>query len=173
MKKIILILVAMITVATVSAQSSKGQKFAYLYSEKVFKSMPEYDKAVKDLESYSKTAQQQVDAKLAEAKKMYEEFVSIENRLSAENRTTLREAIVSKEREANKYQEDFYSENGNLAKRQKELMAPIEKRVLDAVNAIAVEGGYDMIFDLSTVKTTIYQSASLDLTNAVIERVKK
>ena len=50
-------------------------------------------------------------------------------------------------------------------------MKPIEDRVVSAVNAEASAGGYDMIFDLSVVKFTVYQSPALDLTDKVIARL--
>ncbi len=58
-----------------------------------------------------------------------------------------------------------------MAQYQQSLMKPIEDRVVSAVNAEASAGGYDMIFDLSVVKFTVYQSPALDLTDKVIARL--
>lgn len=170
MKK--LILFAIITIISTSSLFSQNSKFAYIYSEKVFKSMPAYETAMKEIDQFAKYGSETSKSKLAEVESMFKDFRTAESSMSQSGRDQRKNEIIAKEKEANKYQEDFFSEDGVLAKKQQELMKPIEDKVLSAVNAIATEKGFDMIFDLSTSKVTIYQTPSLDMTNEVINRIK-
>lgn len=167
-----LFLIAAITLFGAMASFAQTQSFAYLYSEKVFKSMPEYTQAMTAIEQYAKQGSEMSKAKLAEVESMFKDFRNIESSLGQTSRDQRKNEIVEKEKEANKYQEDFFGEDGMLAKKQQELMKPIETKVINIVNVIAAEKKYDMIFDLSTSKVTIYQNPALDITEQVINRLK-
>ncbi|MEG0500549.1 MAG: OmpH family outer membrane protein, partial [Rikenellaceae bacterium] len=126
--------------------------------------MPEYTAAVKVLEDMTQTARKKTDAMLAEAKQMFQEFQQYQNEMSNVQRERYKKMIIEKEKAANDYEKSMFGEEGEIAKRQKELMEPIERKVLAVVESFAKRGGYDMIFDLSLVKVTIYQSEKLDMT---------
>lgn len=168
MRKLILFFVALIISSAAMAQ----QKNCYIYSQKIFKSMPEYNEAVKSLDAMTQTARTKADALLAEAKQMFDEFKQYQNDMSNVQRERYKKMIIDKEKEANDYEKRMFGEEGEVAKRQKELMDPIERKVLAVVESFAKRGGYDMIFDLSLVKVTIYQSDKLDVTDKIIEEVK-
>lgn len=167
MKKILLIFVAMVAFSA----SSFAQKYGYVYSEKIFKAMPQYNEAIKAIENYVEVSKKLSEVKLTEVKNMFQDFAKIEGSLSTTARKERQAEIIAAEREADKFSTDLFSEDGAVAKKQQELMKPIEDKVLAAVNALAAEGKYDMIFDLSASKITIYQSNSLDLTSQVISRL--
>ncbi len=168
MKKIFLIITALLVASLGYAQQGK---YAYVYSEKIFKAIPEYQEAINTLEEYAKYGEEQSKEKLETVKEMYEDYVKIEHALSNSMRIQQRNEIIALEKEANKYQSDFFGENGAMSKKQQELMKPIEDKVLAAVNELAAEKGLDLIFDLSIAKITIFQSNSLDLTNEVIKKL--
>ena len=160
-----------ITAALLFSVSGYAQRYGYVYSERIFKSIPEYEQALKSVERYAEQGQARVQELYDEAQKSYDGLRSLQSRLSQEQFEMIAKASVDKEREATKYNEEFFGRDGKLAEYQKSLMDPIEKRVLAAVEAEASAGGYDMIFDLSVAKATIYQSPALDLTDKVIARL--
>lgn len=148
------------------------QKNCYIYSQKVFQSMPEYNEAIKTLDTYSQTARKKADDMLNEAKTMFEEYQQYQAEMTSAQRSRYKQQIMEKEKAANDFEKSIFGEEGDLSKKQKELMEPIERKVLAVVEAFAKKGGYNMVFDLSLVKVTIYQSPSLDMTNKIIEEVK-
>lgn len=168
MKKLILFFVAL----TISSAAMAQQKNCYIYSQKIFNSMPEYTAAVKALDDMSQEAKKKVDAMITETKQMFKEFQDYQQDMSNVQRERYKKMIIEKEKEANDYEKSMFGEEGEIAKRQKALMEPIERKVLAVVEAFAKRGGYDMIFDLSLVKVTIYQSEKLDMTQRIIEEIK-
>ncbi len=165
-------LLVMAMILMVSTTLSAQQKYGYIYSEKVFKSIPEYNNAIAQLEESAKQASEKGEEMIEEVKQEYSNYLRYRDNMSQSQRRTTEQALIAKEKAATGYEDKFFGEDGEMSKIQKQLMDPIEARVVEAVNAIAQEGGYDMIFDLSNVRATIYQSPKLDLTNMVIERLK-
>lgn len=168
MRKLILCIMALAVTTLASAQ----QKQCYIYSQKVFESMPQYTTAVETIESLQKTERAKVDKMLAEVKAMYDEYMEYESRMTEAQVSRYRDMIIEKEEEANKYEESVFGDEGTLTKRQEALMKPIEEKVVAAVKAFAERNGYDMVFDFSLVKLTIFQSEKLDMTNKIIEELK-
>ncbi len=170
MRKFFLIIWAVIALmisGTVQAQ----QKYAYIYSQKIFKAIPEYNTAVSQLDQYVKDLEKQLQDKLDDVKKRFENYRNEEPMLSADIQAQRRAEIIRLEREATRFQESIYADDGLIKQKQDELMKPIEERVLAVVNALAEENRYDMIFDLSIAKITVFQSPSLDLTDTIIKRL--
>ncbi|MEG1935612.1 MAG: OmpH family outer membrane protein, partial [Rikenellaceae bacterium] len=120
-----------------------------------------------------KSAKVTANAKLKDVQTMYNEFKRTENSISAQSSKILRDRIVEMEREANSYEEKFFAEGGAMSIKKNELMKPLETKVIEVVNKLATQKGYDMIFDLSVAKITIFQKATLDLTDEVIALVKQ
>ncbi|MFI3321609.1 MAG: OmpH family outer membrane protein [Rikenellaceae bacterium] len=169
MKKILfaITLILAVTVTTASAQ----QKVAYIYSEKVFKAMPDYSKAVASLDVYAKSAQTETKNKLNEVRERYNQYIYIEHSLSQTQKETMKQQIMELEEEANNYEDEFFAEGGAMSKKRDQLMQPLEQKVIDAVEKLASEGKYDMIFDLSVAAVAIYKNPTLDLTDKVISIV--
>ncbi|MDE7355471.1 MAG: OmpH family outer membrane protein [Rikenellaceae bacterium] len=167
MKRIFLLMMAAMLVSV----SGYAQKYGYIYSEKVFKAMPGYQEALNRVEEYAKGGEEKVKSLYQEAQKGYDNLASLQSQLTESQFRSLAEAVVAKEREATRYNEEFFGNEGKLVEYRDSQMKPFENKVLTAVEAVAAAGGYDMIFDLSTVKLTVYQSPSLDLTQRVIGRL--
>ena len=169
MKKILLVIAAFFVVGALSAQ----QKTGYIYSKKVFESMPAYVSAEQQLKTYAETGTQETKDKLQRVKEMYEEFNKYQSQMSSSQRDRYRQMIIEEEEKANQYQEDYFGEDGVMNKQQELLLKPIEEKVQQAVTRVAEREGYGMVFDLSLVKVTIYQSAAVDLTDKVIKELEE
>lgn len=169
MKKLMLILVAVLSVSVAAAQ----QKNCYIYSQKIFESMTEYKEAINQMEAIATTARKKSDAMLDEVKQMFNEYQNYEARMTTAQREKYKKMIVDAEKAANEYEEKMFGSEGEIAKRQQEFMQPIETKVMAVVDAFAKKNGYDFIFDLSLVRVSIYQNPALDMTNKIIEEVKQ
>lgn len=170
MKKFAVLLLAMFTLSNVYCQTT--QKYAYIYSEEVFKTIPEYGTATTKLNEYIKEVEKQAEKKFEDVKVQYQDFLSKESQLTSTMREYQKKALIDMERDATEFQKSLYTDEGLIKKKQIELFKPIEDKVLNAINRIVANKKYDMIFDLSIAKVTVYQSPSLNITNEVINTVK-
>ena len=91
--------------------------------------------------------------------------------MTASQRQAAENEIIQKERVVQEKQKIYFGEDGIMAKKAEELLAPIRARVDRAVEAVAKQGGYDLILDLAALQGVVYKRDAIDLTNLVTELV--
>lgn len=169
MKRIILI--AMFALATLGIASA--QKYCVVDSEKVFKSLDEYNKALTTLDELGKSYQAEVDSKYKSIESLYNSYMQQKASLSASTRQTIEQQILQKEEEAQKYQQELFGEDGALMKKRVELIKPIQEKVFAAIEKYAKENGYDLVLDKASNASMLYVNDAIDHTAQVIEQLKR
>ena len=169
MKRIIL--TAMFALATLGIASA--QKYCIIDSEKVFKSIDEYNKAMTQLDELGKAYQAEVDSKYKSIESLYNNYMAQKSSLSASTRATIEQQILQKEEEAQKYQQEIFGENGTLMKKRVELIKPIQTKVFAAIEKYAKANGYDLILDKASNASILYSGEGIDHTAQVIEELTK
>lgn len=168
MKRLILTLALMLGMTAMAS----AQNYAVVNSEKIFKSIEQYNQALTQLDEMANEYQTKVDAKFEEVEKIYNAYMARRAELSAASQQANEENILKLEQEAQKYQESIFGTQGELMKRRLELIQPIQKRVFEAIEKYAKEKGYDMIIDISQNATMLYYSEHADHTDEIIAILK-
>lgn len=167
-KGILLLLVALMTVATANAQS-----FALIDMEYILKHIPAYENANKQLEEASKQWQAEVEKLSNEAKALYESYQKQSKSLSDALKTQKENEIVEKEKAASELRRKYFGPEGELAKKRNELMRPIEDAVYEAVKAVAIDEGIDVVADRASATSIIFATPDIDISDLVIGRIGK
>ena len=167
MKRLILTLALVLSAAFASAQN-----YAVVNSEKIFKSIDQYNQAISQLDQMANDYQTKVDAKFEEVEKIYNAYMQRRSQLSAASQQANEENILKLEQEAQKYQESIFGTDGELMKKRLELIQPIQKKVFDTIKQYAEQKGYDMIIDISQNATMLYYSERADHTDEIIAILK-
>ena len=167
MKRLILTLALVLSAAFASAQN-----YAVVNSEKIFKSIDQYNQAITQLDQMANDYQKQVDAKFEEVEKIYNAYMARRAQLSQASQQANEENILKLEQEAQKYQESIFGTDGELMCKRLELIQPIQKRVFDTIKKYAEQKGYDMIIDISQNATMLYYSERADHTDEIIAILK-
>lgn len=169
MKRIILTMVfAMATLGIASAQN-----YCVVDSEKIFKSLDEYNKAMTTLDELGKSYQTEVDNKYKSIETLYNNYMQQKASLSASTRASIEQQILQKEEEAQKYQQELFGEDGKLMKKRVELIKPIQTKVFAAIEAYAKANGYSLVLDKASNASMLYVNETIDHTAQVIEQLKK
>lgn len=169
MKRIILTAVlALATLGVVSAQ-----KYCVVDSEKIFKSLDEYNKAMTTLDELGKSYQTEVDNRYKTIETLYNSYMQQKVSLSASTQASIEQQILNKEEEAQKYQQELFGENGKLMQKRVELIKPIQTKVFGAIEAYAKANGYDLVLDKASNASMLYVNDAVDHTAQVIEQLKK
>lgn len=169
MKRIIL--TAMLALATLGVASA--QKYCVIDSEKVFKSLDEYNKALTTLDELGKAYQTEVDNKYKSIETLYNNYMAQRASLSESSRASIEQQILTKEEEAQKYQQDVFGDEGALMKKRVELIKPIQTKVFAAIEAYAKANGFELVLDKASNATMLYVGEGLDHTAQVIAALKK
>ncbi|MBE6197830.1 MAG: OmpH family outer membrane protein [Rikenellaceae bacterium] len=169
MKRTILtLLFALATLGIASAQ-----KYCVIDSEKVFKSLDEYNNAMTKLDELGKAYQAEVDNKYKSIESLYNSYMQQKEALSASTRASIEQQILQKEEAAQKYQQDMFGDNGELMKKRIELIKPIQTKVFGAIEKYAKDNGYDLVLDKASNASILYLNNAIDHTTQVIEYLKR
>jgi outer membrane protein len=77
--------------------------------------------------------------------------------------------IFNKEKELRDLQRKRYGFEGDLFKKRQELIKPIQDRVYNAVQKLAIEKQYDFILDKSEGITVIFADPKLDKSEEILK----
>lgn len=166
MKKILISILAFVSVLTVNAQ-----KFAYVDTDYILKSIPTYESAQEQLDIMSNDWQAEVESKYAEVEKLYKEFQAEKVLLTEEMKVKREEEIIQREREVKDLQKKYFGPEGNLFKKRKELIEPIQNDIFNAIKEIAAEGNFAIIFDASGGTNMLYSDPKYDKSDLVLEKL--
>ena len=168
MKKIFALLLGVAAFMGVAS----AQNYMVVDSEKIFKSIKEYNNAWVQLDNLAQSYQQQVDAKYQQIEALYNSYQQQKANLSAATRAMRENEILEKESETVKFQESIFGNEGTMMKKRIELIQPIQERVFKAIESYAKENGFDLVLDIASNATMLYYSPEVNRTEAVIKLVK-
>ena len=167
MKKVFLLSVF----CMISLLGMHAQKFALIDMEYILENIPAYQEANNQLEQLSRQYQKAVEAKAKEAESLYKAYQQTSAKLTATQRTQKEEAIVAKEKEAAELRMKYFGPEGEMAKKQEELIAPIEDNIYEAVKQIALQRGYDAVIDRASASSLIFASPRIDISNEILSKL--
>jgi outer membrane protein len=164
MKKFILLAF----VCTVFAYGTQAQRYAVIDSKYILEKLPEYKEAQKKLDQFSEQWQQEVDLKQADLDKMYKDYDAEQVMLGDELKKKREDELFNKTKELRDLQKKRFGFEGDLFKKRQELVKPIQDRVYNAIQRLAVEKSYDFILDKSEGITVIFADPKLDRSEDVL-----
>jgi outer membrane protein len=145
-----------------------AQKFAYVDTEYILSLLPDYKSAQKKLNEIAEQWQKEVDGKYEGIDKMYKEYQAEKILLTPEQQKVREDEIISKEKEAKKFQQDKFGYEGELFKKRQELVKPIQDKVFETIQKIAKDDALDFIFDKSSDMTMLFSNAKYDKSDNVL-----
>lgn len=167
MKKIFLI--AFCVMAMV--QLSQAQRYAIVDTKYILDKLPDYKDAQKKLDQFSVQWQKEIDDKQAALDKMYKDFDAEQVMLSDELKKKREDELYIREKELRDLQRKRFGFEGDLFKKRQELVKPIQDKVFNAIQKIAVNRSYDFILDKSEGITVIFADPKLDRSEDVLKEL--
>lgn len=165
-KTIVIALFMLFGVSQLSAQ-----KFAYVDTQYILDNIPEYAMAKTQLDELSKKWQKEIEGKLLDIDKMYRAFQTDAVLLPADIKKQREEEITQKERELKALQKKRFGKDGDLFKKRQELIKPIQDKIFNAIQELAEERGYSVIFDRSANASILYANERFDKSDAVLQKM--
>ena len=166
MKKIMLMLVMVLSALTASAQ-----KFALVDMDYILKNIPAYERANEQLNQVSKKWQAEVEALNTEAQTMYKNYQNEAVFLSQEQKKKKQDDIMKKEKEASDVRRKYFGPDGELFKKRESLMTPIQEEIYNAVKEIAELRGYSLVIDRASDNGIVFGSPKIDISNEVLQKL--
>lgn len=163
MKKLFYVFVLVLSTAAVQAQ-----KYAVIDTKYILSKIPEYVDADKKLAAVSEQWQKEIDEMQAVLDQMYKNYDAEQYMLSDELKKKRKDELFNKEKQVRDLQKKRFGYQGDLFKEREKLVKPIQDRVYNAIQKMAIARGYDFILDKSEGITVIFADPKLDKSNDVL-----
>ena len=131
------------------AFGSHAQRYGIVDTKYILEKIPDYKEAQKKLDQFSLQWQKEIDDKQALLDKMYRDFEAEQVMLSEELKKKREDELFIREKELRDLQRKRFGFEGDLFKKRQELVKPIQDKVYNAIQKIAVNRSYDFILDKS------------------------
>lgn len=163
MKKYLIVLLL-----TVLSLGGYAQKYACVDTEYILSNVPEYKQAQKELEEVSVQWQKEVEVKFQAVDRLYKAFQAEAVILPADLKAQKENEIIAAEKEAKNLQKQRFGNDGDLAKKRSELVKPIQDRIYNAIEKVAQEKNYSVVFDKAGGATVLYVDNKTDISDLVL-----
>lgn len=167
MKKLLCIAVSLILLsATVCAQ-----RYAIIDTKYILNKMSEYKDADKQLSETSGQWQKEIDDKQAQLNQMYRNYDAEQVMLSDDLKKKREDQLFNAEKEIRDLQKKRFGFEGDLFKERQKLVKPVQDKVYNAIQKMAVNRGYDFVLDKSEGITVIFADPKLDKSEEVLKEL--
>jgi len=152
---------------------SHGQKFAFVDSEYILDQMESYQKAQKQIDDLAAEWQKELDKKVGNIESKVNDLRKNELLLPEDIKEEKEFEITTLQNELRAYQSKKFGVGGDLFKRRKELIQPIQRKVFKAIESLAKDNNYSFVLDKSKNSNILYADPKYDKSDAIIRKLKK
>jgi outer membrane protein len=168
MKRLSVLLLLGCLVAGGSAQS----KIGHINSEAIMQALPEAADAQKSLDQLVAGWEAELQRMQADWKKKFDEYDKRKLILTDQARADQEKDLRDLDQKISEFRNKKFGQSGELFQKQNEVMKPIQNKMFKVLEEIALEDGYDYIFDKSGEVLLLYANDKRDLTDKVLARMK-
>jgi outer membrane protein len=146
-------------------------RYAIIDTRYILDRMPEYKAAQTKLDDIAGSWQKEIDSMQSQLDKMYKDYDAEQVMLSDDLRKKREDQLYNKEKTLRDLQRKRFGFEGDLFKKRQELIKPVQDKLYNAVQRIAVNRGYDFILDKSEGITVIFADPKLDKSEDVLKEL--
>lgn len=148
-----------------------SQKYAYIDSDYILKEMPEYSEAKEKLDKLADRWTKEIEKRYDVLNLKKDNFAREEVLLPSEEKKKREEEIETLETEAMQMQKTRFGVKGDYFQKRQSLIKPIQDRVYEAMEKIAGQKKYVLVFDKANQSNLIYGDPKLDISNLVLKEL--
>jgi len=167
MKKI----VVGIALILASFSFASAQKYAYVDTDYILDNIPEYGDAKTTLDELSAKWQKEIETKFADIDKMYKDFQTESVLMPEDVKKKKEDDIVKKEKEAKDLQKQRFGKDGDLFKKRQELVKPIQEKIYNAIEEVATDEGFMVVFDKAGSLSMVYTNPKFDVSEDILNKM--
>ena len=168
MKKTVLFLFVL---SLISLGAIAQQRYAIIDTKYILSKIPEYKDADKKLQLVGEQWQKEIDDKQLALDKMYKNYEAEQFMLTEDLKKKREDELFVKEKEVRDLQKKRFGYEGDLFKERQKLVKPIQDKVYNAIQKIAVARFYDFVLDKSEGITVIFADPKLDKSDEVLREM--
>lgn len=160
---------ALIGMFNVNAQAN--QKIAYVDTDYILQNIPEYSDAQEEINQMSLKWEKELKALRKKVDDMKREYQTESILLSEDQKKKKETAIDEKEQELAQLQMQYYGPQGELFTKRVELIQPIQEKIYNAINQVAMTKNYAFVLDKASGTTILYCNEKNDISDDVLDEI--
>ncbi len=151
--------------------SLEAQRVAVVDVNAVLENLPDYQAAQNEVDQLTAKWRQEIAQEYDKIKSMYNKLQAEQVLLSNEVKIEREDEIISKEKEVRELQKRRFGPEGDLFRRKRELVSPIQDQVFTAIEEYARIKGYDLIFDKAASAGLLFANDEFDKTDEIMREL--
>lgn len=169
--KSILLLAFLMIIGMNPSKAQGNQKFAFVDTEYILQNIPEYGDAQEQINQLSAKWEKEIKALKTKVDALQREYQTESVLLTDEQKRKKEEEISAKEQEMMTLQMDYFGPEGQLFTKRIELIQPIQEKIYNAINQIALIKNYAFVFDKASGTTVLYCNEKNDISDDVLDEI--
>ena len=166
-----ILLLAVMFLLGISVNAQQNQRIAYVDSDYILENIPEYTDAQEEINQLSKKWEKEITALFQAAQELDREYQAESVLLSEDQKRKKKEAITAKRQEAENLRMQYYGPEGELFAKRTELIQPIQEKVYNAINQVALTKNYAFVFDKAAGTSMLYCSDKNDISDEILDEI--
>ena len=151
--------------------SAQGMKIGYVRDELIKQGYPAWLKAEEQWKAETKAWEDEALAKQEELEELAAEYEKQRLILSDEKKREKEAAINAKKDALDAFTRQIYGPNGTAERKHAQLLDPLLESISNSIEAVAIEGNFDVIFTLQSGLG--YIKEEYDITQLVIKHLEE
>lgn len=169
--RVVLYAVFMFVPVFLCAQPAQIQRFGYVDSEAILQKMPQYANLPQRLEALAASWRDEAEKLQKEITQLEEDFKAKEILFTKEVRERRAKEIDDRKKARQAYVDQKFGPAGEYFKQQKDLLLPVQQKLMEAITKVAQREGYDFVFDRTGEVMVLYARPNWNLTQKVMEEL--
>ncbi len=150
---------------------SIAQRYAVVDTKYILGKLTAYTDAQTKLDQIAEVWQQEIDDKQVSLEKMKRDFEAESIMLPENLRKKREDEIFNKDKDLRDLQRKRFGFEGDLFKKRQEIIKPVQDKVYNAIQKMAIEKQYDIVFDKSEGITIIFADPKLDKSEDILRMI--
>ena len=161
----------LVLAAGVLTTAHAQQRIAYVNSEYILERIPETQTAQQEIDRMVQAWQSELEEASTEIEDMERDFSARELLYTDDERSRRLDEISDRRRSRDALRLRYFGPEGELFREEIRLFRPIQERILEAIEEVARDGNFDLIFDISGDFLFLYARTQLDVSDRVLEEL--
>lgn len=153
------------------AAAQAQQKIGYVNTDVIMEQIPEYKGIQQQLTIISDGWRQELQTMQQQIDSLRNEFESKEILYTDELRAEKRQELQTLVQQREQFLNDKFGPEGEYYQKQQELLEPIQRRIYEAITAVAQRQGFDFIFDRARNTSLLFGQNQWNLNEEVLQEL--
>lgn len=148
-----------------------NQKFAFVDSDYILQNIPEYGDAQEQINQLSAKWENEIKTLRTKLEELKRDYQTESVLLTDEQKRKKEEQISTKEQEIVNLQMQYFGPEGQLFTKRIELIQPIQEKIYNAINQLALLKNYAFVFDKASGTTILFCNEKNDISDEVLDEI--